>query len=347
MAELTEGNVNLLAYVDSRLHGRRFATLGAITQPGCRAGDRPRPIRAVDGSAASSRRCPASRAIASGIVGLRRFANPKFDPGERGTPRRTSRTPARRSRPTSSAWPAASATSASIRSTRRRIPKRRSGRTSPARSATSTGKKAGCSTCACRRPISAGTSATGSRAGTSDTSRFATDHINNPNAINSIFNLAYRPTQIEEMADGSTRQVHHILKDGADSIGVAGRVAARLRQHRHVLGLLADAARSGERAQAAAAVRASTTRARTARTGAHTEARMANAEAFLKTIGADAPARTRPAAPRVSDGRCRHAAPRQDRVCRQVRAVPLEQAAAGRDRDRSRQGRRRGIASRC
>ena len=36
MAELTEGNVNLLAYVDSRLHGRRFATLGAITQPGCR-----------------------------------------------------------------------------------------------------------------------------------------------------------------------------------------------------------------------------------------------------------------------------------------------------------------------
>ena len=36
MAELTEGNVNLLAYVDSRLHGRRFSTLGAITQPGCR-----------------------------------------------------------------------------------------------------------------------------------------------------------------------------------------------------------------------------------------------------------------------------------------------------------------------
>ena len=58
--------------------------------------------------------------------------------------------------------------------------------------------------------------------GTSDTSRFATDHINNPNAINSIFNLAYRPTAPEKMADGTTRQVHHILKDGADSIGVAG-----------------------------------------------------------------------------------------------------------------------------
>ena len=41
MAELTEGNVNLLAYVDSRLHGRRFTTLGAITQPGCRAATAP------------------------------------------------------------------------------------------------------------------------------------------------------------------------------------------------------------------------------------------------------------------------------------------------------------------
>ncbi len=46
------------------------------------------------------------------------------------------------------------------------------------------------------------------------------------------------------------------------------RVAARLREHRHVLGLLADAARPGERAQAAAAVPASRTRGRTARTGA-------------------------------------------------------------------------------
>ena len=58
--------------------------------------------------------------------------------------------------------------------------------------------------------------------GTSDTSRFATDHINNPNAINSIFNLAFRPTEPEKMADGTIAPVHHILKDGADSIGVAG-----------------------------------------------------------------------------------------------------------------------------
>ncbi len=68
--------------------------------------------------------------------------------------------------------------------------------------------------------------------GTSDTSRIATDHINNPNAINAIFLLAEReriaatekmtggtlalPGEKEEMA------VPHILKDGADSVGVPG-----------------------------------------------------------------------------------------------------------------------------
>src|SRR3712207_7776079 len=41
-------------------------------------------------------------------------------------------------------------------------------------------------------------------------------------AINTIFNLSARPTQMERMRDGSMRAVHHILKDGADSIGVAG-----------------------------------------------------------------------------------------------------------------------------
>jgi hypothetical protein len=35
MARVTDGNVNLLNYLDSRRHGRRFRELGAITQPGC------------------------------------------------------------------------------------------------------------------------------------------------------------------------------------------------------------------------------------------------------------------------------------------------------------------------
>jgi cytochrome c5 len=69
--------------------------------------------------------------------------------------------------------------------------------------------------------------------GTSDTSRIATDHINNPNAINAIFLLAERKriAATEKVADGTLAlpgekeemwPVPHILKDGADSIGVAG-----------------------------------------------------------------------------------------------------------------------------
>jgi cytochrome c5 len=68
--------------------------------------------------------------------------------------------------------------------------------------------------------------------GTSDTSRIATDHINNPNAINPIFLLAEREriAASEKMAGGTLAlpgekeemPVPHILKDGADSIGVAG-----------------------------------------------------------------------------------------------------------------------------
>jgi cytochrome c5 len=71
--------------------------------------------------------------------------------------------------------------------------------------------------------------------GTSDTSRIATDHINNPNAINAIFLLAEREriaklATPEKMAGGTLALpgeqeemlVPHVLKDGADSIGVAG-----------------------------------------------------------------------------------------------------------------------------
>ena len=68
--------------------------------------------------------------------------------------------------------------------------------------------------------------------GTSDTSRIATDHINNPNAINPIFLLAERERIAvpEKMAGGTLAlpgvkeemPVPHVLKDGADSVGVPG-----------------------------------------------------------------------------------------------------------------------------
>ena len=81
------------------------------------------------------------------------------------------------------------------------------------------------------------------------------------------------------------RQVHHILKDGADSVGVAG---ASLRVYVNI-GMCADYWMTlhdpvaGPRA--AEAVRHGARAAERARTGAHTEARMEGAEAFLKTLG--------------------------------------------------------------
>jgi len=93
--------------------------------------------------------------------------------------------------------------------------------------------------------------------GTSDTSRISSDHINNPNAINPIFNLAFRPyhnealkagqvtfdltnvdinalnkmsfeqaskalTPIRVESDGEQHPVQSILKGGEDSVGPVG-----------------------------------------------------------------------------------------------------------------------------
>ncbi len=58
-------------------------------------------------------------------------------------------------------------------------------------------------------------------AGTSDTSRIASDGIFNPNSITGIFMLQDRLKQPEKQADGSVKDVHLILKDGSDSVGLA------------------------------------------------------------------------------------------------------------------------------
>ena len=336
MAELTEGNVNLLAYVDSRLHGRRFATLGAITQPGCRAATAP------DQYGLWMDRCdqPAVPGVPGEPERRRRSApvpQPEASIPRTGTPRSTSSIRARCSRRTSSAWRAGSATSASTRSTRRRIPKRRAGRTSPARSATSTWEEGRLFNL--RMPPTDFRWHVGNRQppGTSDTSRFATDHINNPNAINSVFNLAYRPTEPEKMADGSDRARAPHPQGRRRLDWRRRRVAARLRQHRHVLRLLADAARPGDGRKPQQPFLIDTAR-KNCEDWRNTEARMENAEAFLKTI--------RPMQLKDAPGGAGYLTADAEtlrrgkmRVRRQVRALPLEQAAAAGDCDRPRQGR--------
>jgi hypothetical protein len=282
MAEITEGNVNLLAYVDSRLHGRRFAMLGAITQPGCRAAAKPDqyglwmdecdqpPVPGVPGNA-------------SGIVGLRRFPNPSFDaqkwnadeyfkrPGKMEPPYligmacgfcHVGFNPL--NPPENPELPRWANFAGAIGNQYWEEGRLFNLRMPPTDFRWHVGN---------RQPP-----------GTSDTSRFATDHINNPNAINSVFNLAYRPTETETMADGSTRQVHHILKDGADSIGVAG---ASLRVYVNI-GMCSDYWLTlhdpvmGRKIQQPFRIAEARKNCEDWR---NTEARMENAEAFLKTSG--------------------------------------------------------------
>lgn len=125
--------------------------------------------------------------------------------------------------------------------------------------------------------------------GTSDTSRIATDHINNPNAINAIFNLedrvnlANQPGHEQVLNDGTTKGVPNILKDGADSEGVplaSERVYINigscsdywLSLHDPLLGRKPQKPFDIETAR------------KECEYWPKTEARMADAEAFLKTL---------------------------------------------------------------
>jgi hypothetical protein len=62
--------------------------------------------------------------------------------------------------------------------------------------------------------------ATTQQPGTSETSRISYDFINNPNTINPIYSLGHRPVTEETAPNGQKRKTFHILKDGADSIGI-------------------------------------------------------------------------------------------------------------------------------
>jgi hypothetical protein len=290
MAELTEGNVNLLAYVDSRLHSRRFATLGAITQPGCRPATGPDEY-GLWMDTCEQPEVPGVPGAPAGIMGLRRFPNPGFDranwnaeayftnPGTMQPPYligmacgfcHVGFNPL--NPPENAEAPRWSNLAGAIGNQYWEEGRLFNLRMPPTDFRWHVGNR--------QAP------------GTSDTSRFATDHINNPNAINSVFNLAYRPTVPERMADGSTRQVHHILKDGADSIGVAG---ASLRVYVNI-GMCSDYwltlhdPVNGRTAQKPFSIDHAR---KTCEDWRNTEARMENAEAFLKTIGpmplADAP----------------------------------------------------------
>jgi hypothetical protein len=284
MAELTDGHVDLLNYIDSRRHGRRFRDLGAITEPGCEPATGPDEYGLWLDRCTPSAPLPFEFGEPAGIVGLRRYKNPGFNaatwdarkyyenPKGIEPPYQVGMAcgfchigfnplnpPADPERPRWSNLSPAIGNHYWLEGRLFNL------KMSPKDFRWHVGN---------RQPP-----------GTSDTSRFATDHINNPNAINSIFNLAYRPTHTEKMRDGSMREVFHILKDGSDSIGVAGaslRVYVNIGMCSEYTLTLLDPVTGQARPQQPFDME----RARqSCADWRATEARMEAAEAFLKTIG--------------------------------------------------------------
>jgi hypothetical protein len=282
IAIITHGATDLLRYVDSRRNGSRFRDLGVITEPGCQKASAPDEY-GLWFDVCPSENVPDIPGEATGIMGLRKFPNPNFDKSKWSLEKylqdpknveppyligmacgycHNAFNPL--DPPTDPEHPHWKNIASAFGNQYLEEGKLFSVNLTPSDFRWHVAN---------RQP-----------AGTSDTSRVATDHIFNPNAINSIFDLADRPFHAEKMADGSVQQVHHILKDGADSIGIAGaslRVYVNigmcsdywLTLHDAVEGIggqhpfLIDKARK----------ECSDWRA--------TEARMPAAEAFLKTIG--------------------------------------------------------------
>jgi len=60
--------------------------------------------------------------------------------------------------------------------------------------------------------------------GTSETSRFSYDFINNPNTINQIINIGSRAVFHETTPIGTKVITNHVLKDGSDSVGIHAAV---------------------------------------------------------------------------------------------------------------------------
>ena len=164
-----------------------------------------------------------------------------------------------------SVFPVARATLRFIQPARQPIRRIPSGRISLLRSAINTSAKVVCS----RSNVKPGgffwEMFTTQPAGTSDTSRIATDHINNPNAINPIFLLNARLSVAAEETLGSTSLVLPDYKPDVESTACAQgwrrfrrgarRDGAGLHQHRHVLSALAATTQRAHWIEEAEAVR--------------------------------------------------------------------------------------------
>jgi hypothetical protein len=278
----SNGQFDLLQVIDSRRFGQRFRTLGLMTDPGCSPATGPDQYGLWLDDCAPDH-LPDIPGTPSGVVGLRRFENPAFDPAKWSVERYLEH-------PKNVEPPYLVGVSCGFCHIGPNPldppadPERPAWRNLAPVIGNQFLEDAKLFTIRMTPEDFRWHVANMQPAGTVDTSRFATDHINNPNAINSIFYLGHRPTQQERMKDGVMRAVNHILKDGADSIGVAGaslRVYVNigmcsdywLTLHQAIYGMVEQKPFLIEKARQDCA------------DWRKTEERMPAAEAFLKTIG--------------------------------------------------------------
>jgi hypothetical protein len=255
-------SLDFFRVLDSRNRGTRFRDLGLINEPNCKPNDQPDeyglyldtwqgdPLQYYPGGAADPLVYPGGRdpvdlrhfGRPAGVVGLRLFRNPQFDPKKWDT-REYFQNPGRVEPPYLVGFSCAFCHMTFDPNNPPRDPENprwenlaanignqffREGELMLGKGRVLFGDKHP-DTAAPGDPYrTAGLTeddflyqyAVSQQPGTSETSRISYDFINNPNTINPIFNLRHRPTVEETTPDGVKRPVMHVLKDGADSIGI-------------------------------------------------------------------------------------------------------------------------------
>ncbi|HMJ60434.1 MAG TPA: hypothetical protein VK493_01685 [Bryobacteraceae bacterium] len=287
ITKVTGGTVDLLLYAESAPRDKRFQTLGTINDPDCHAAEHPDEY-GLNLDVCKPMVIPDIPGESTGIIGLRKFRNPDFKPElwdvnkYRAHPDQVEPpyivgiacavchvgfSPLHP--PADTANPRWGNFASTIGNQYWKEGKLFSFRLQPSDFFWQAGEQ--------QAP------------GTSDTSRIATDHIYNPNSINTIVELKNRPLVNENIVDTATGQVvvhpvHHILKAGEDSIGTAFaglRVYVNIGMCSDIWLAQQDPVLGEKRAQTPFRIEEARKNCEKWR---QTEARMGDAEAFLNTI---------------------------------------------------------------
>jgi hypothetical protein len=287
VSKITQGQNDLLLYAESQPRDKRFEALGTINDPDCRKPDHPDQY-GLNLDVCTPLVIPGIPGESTGIIGLRKFPNPDFkadlwsvdkyrqQPGSVEPPYLVGMTCALchvgfspLHPPTDPENPRWGNLASTIGNQYWKEGRLFSFRLKPDNFIWHVGEQ---------QPP-----------GTSDTSRTATDHNFNPNAINTVVDLKQRPTVPETIIDPATGkptvvQVHHILKAGEDSIGTpfaALRVYVNIGMCSDYWFSLQDPVYGETRPQAPFRIQHAR---ETCEKWRETEAKMGDMEAFLDTV---------------------------------------------------------------